>query len=120
MSIPHRLANQMHTKAQNTLDQTHLKLRHKHSAVIFEKGHTSVQAYGRNHISCFLPRSNERKQQTSTRRKGRRQKERDTHDSRRTSLYRQLPIKGWHRKYHFKNLHNSNSGTPSNRRIASI
>ena len=120
MAIVHRLKNHLHTKASNTLDKTHLSLYHNHTAAIFEKGHTSILAYGRNHKSCILRQSDERKRKNFERRKGRREQERMSYRSCRTELYRQLPIKGWKNDWKFKTLYTGNSGPQKYRRTKTI
>jgi len=71
MSIVKRISCQVYDKACGCKERGHLGLHHKHTAAIFEKGHTSILAYGRNHKSCILRRSAEREYSNKQREKGR-------------------------------------------------
>ena len=115
MSIISRISNRLHTDGLNTLDPTHLSLRHKHMAVIFKKGTTFIMGSGKNHKSCSLRGSKEREQENCTRRKGRRKGLSDC--SRGSFMYRQLPIKISDNSPRIKTLYTRNSNKQRNWRV---
>lgn len=54
MSLVNKICKQLHNHATSTTDNEHLKLRHKHSAAIFQKGTMNILATGYNYIDCIM------------------------------------------------------------------
>ena len=119
MSIVYRMSNRLQNNGIKTMDPSHLSLRHRHMAVLFEKGHTSTFSQGKNHKSCILRESRERKSENSSWRKVGQQKERMPDYSRRTGLYKQLPIKESDKHWKFKTMYSCSSDS-QNRRLANV
>lgn len=111
MSIVQRMTNRLHTDGLKTMDPSHTSLRHNHMAVMFEKGHTSIFANGKNHKSCILRKVDGRESENTQRRKDRRQRQRMYNCSRGTGLYKQLPIKESDKNWKFKTLYSCSSGS---------
>ena len=120
MSIVKRISCQVYDKACGCKERGHLGLHHKHTAAIFEKGHTSILAYGRNHKSCILRRSVEGECSNKQWEKGRQKGFGMQNYSRGAGLYKQLPIREKDRKYNIKTLYYRTPSTLSNWRIAYV
>ena len=120
MSIIKRTVDRLHDRACSCSEKQHLSLYHKHSAAIFEKGHKSILAYGRNHKACILRGSNEGKQCFEERKKYKVSRQASKNCSCRTGLYKQLPIREKDKYHNIKTLYCCNSSSSNFRRTADV
>lgn len=120
MSLVSRISNQLHSNATSSTDQTHLGLRHKHTAAIFQKGTMSILTMGRNYKYCVLRKFKKRKRKIKERRTNRQKRLGQPDSSRRMCGYRQLPIIGWKKNWTFKTMHISDSSTLRHRRVKNV
>ena len=117
MSLVTRISKQLHNQAMSSTDQSHLDLRHKHTAAIFQKGTMNVLAVGRNYKDCVLRGFSKGKQKNSKRRSNFQERRSQSNCSRRMCCYKQLPIFGWKKNWSFKAMYASNSSSKQYRRI---
>lgn len=120
MSLVSRISNQLHSHATSSTDQTHLGLRHKHTAAIFQKGTMNVLTTGQNYKYCILRKFKKRKRKIKERGSDRQKGSCQQNNSRRMCSYRQLPIIGWEKNWSFKTMHTCDTSTHHHRRVKNV